>query len=60
MNYYNIQYSPNIEKNDNQRIIYNKKIKIYGSRTLKKIIIPFSLKNKIHKSQFMFNNFINR
>ncbi len=37
MNYYNIQYSPKKDDNKNkeQRIIYNKKIKIYGSRILK-------------------------
>jgi len=39
MNFYNIQYSPiNNEKKENkdQRIIVNKKIKIYGSRIIKK------------------------
>lgn len=43
MNFYNIQYSPiNKEnhiinnKNKDQRIIINKKIKIYGSRIIKK------------------------
>ena len=45
MNYYNIQFYPDNKCNNNQRIIYNKKIKIYGSRRLKKIIIPFLLKN---------------
>lgn len=38
MNYYNIQYSPENKDDKNQRIIYNKKIKIYGSRILKKNI----------------------
>jgi len=35
MNYYNIQYSPDKKDYDKQRIIYNKKIKIYGSRIIK-------------------------
>jgi len=60
MNYYNIQFYPDNKYNNNQRIIYNKKIKIYGSRTLKKNIIPFSLKNRTPKSHFIFNNFINK
>jgi hypothetical protein len=44
MNYYNIQYSPNNRDNNIQRIIYNKKIKIHGFRTLKQNINNFSLK----------------
>jgi hypothetical protein len=55
MNYYNIQFYPdNKYNNNNQRIIYNKKIKIYGSRILKKNIIPFSFKNKTPKTHFIF------
>jgi len=41
MNFYNIQYSPIntsiINENKEQRIYINKKIKIYGSRKIKKI-----------------------
>lgn len=35
MNYYNIQYSPDKKHTSTQRIIYNKKIKIHGSRFIK-------------------------
>lgn len=37
MNYYNIQYSPKINKNEKQRNIYNKKKTIHGSRIIKNI-----------------------
>jgi hypothetical protein len=46
MNYYNIQYSPKNE-NNTQRIIYNKKIKIYSSRIIKHSYL--NLNNEIYK-----------
>lgn len=47
MNIYNIQYSPKKKENNIQRIIYNKKIKIYGYRKLKQ---NNNLINHIHKN----------
>ena len=35
MNYYNIEYWSDKKTNNNQRINYKKKIKIYGSRLIK-------------------------
>lgn len=35
MNYYDIQYSPKEKKNNTQRLVYDKKIKIHGSRKIK-------------------------
>ena len=54
MNYYNIQYSPTKKDNNFQRIIYNKKIKIHGSRTLKQIINKSSsnLNNDSYKQEY--------
>jgi hypothetical protein len=45
MNYYNIEYSPVKKDNKYQRINYNKKIKIYGSRVIKNLI-PNNVSNK--------------
>ena len=51
MNYYNIEYSPDKKDNNNQRINYNKKIKIYGSRVIKNLISNNVSYKRVHKNQ---------
>ena len=54
MNYYNIQYSPKKKNNDNQRIMYDNKIKIYGSRKLKqKKKSNLILDNEFYKQEYI-------
>jgi hypothetical protein len=53
MNYYNIQYSPEKKDNNTQRIIYNKKIKLHGSRKLKtNNKSKFDLNNVSYKQEY--------
>jgi len=56
MDYYNIQYSPKKKDSHNQRIIYNKKIKIYGSRKLKEIKTSnLILHNDLYKQEYKYH-----
>ena len=50
MNYYNIQYSPEKKKNNIQRLIYDKKIKIYGSRKIKQLNSNNEFNKQIHQN----------
>jgi hypothetical protein len=52
MNFYNIKYSPEKKDNNIQRIIYNKKIKIYGFRKLKNIVNDLNLNNDSYKQEY--------
>jgi hypothetical protein len=49
MNYYNIEYSPD-KKDIYQRINYNKKIKIFGSRIIKNLVSNNDFYKRVRKN----------